>query len=215
MVSRLACMMGLETSFEAEGPALPLRSPQDEDPGMRGSESRGPRSGQVPQILVDHLAFERRDGRPKFMLSRRWGDFRKQAGRTMKPVWALLLIMLALGLASCGETPGPKGDTGPPGPPGERGEVGPPGPAGPAGPPGPAGTASTAGPTSSSPARIIRANCNAAGCSAQCDEDETLLIAYCGAGRTPAAYASERAATCRARTPANNPLVIACMKTSP
>src|SRR5262245_28724005 len=50
----------------------------------------------------------------------------------MKLVWALLLVVLALGLAACGETPGPKGDSGPPGPPGERGEAGPAGPFGPA-----------------------------------------------------------------------------------
>ena len=63
----------------------------------------------------------------------------------------------------------------------------------------------------SSRVRVVRANCNATACSAQCDPDEALLIAYCGVGRNTAVYPTERSASCRARTPANNPLVIACM----
>jgi Collagen triple helix repeat (20 copies) len=137
-----------------------------------------------------------------------------------------LVLAISLCLASCGQGPeGPKGEPGAAGPPGEKGEPGPPGPAGPRGergepgPPGPAGAAGATGQPASaaaaSAARIVRANCNATSCVAQCEEDETLLIAYCGTGRNSATYPSERSATCRARTSANNPLVIACMKTSP
>jgi hypothetical protein len=72
------------------------------------------------------------------------------------------------------------------GPPGERG------PAGPAGPPGPRGAA---GETS---IRIVRADCGAAGCVAECGDDEILLTAYCSPNRPVAAYyPSEHSASCR------------------
>jgi Collagen triple helix repeat (20 copies) len=93
---------------------------------------------------------------------------------------------------------GEKGDTGPAGPPGAKGDAG---PRGPAGPPGAAGAM-----------RIVRANCDATSCTAQCSDDEVLLIAYCGATRIVATFPTERSATCRARTPANNPLIAACAK---
>jgi hypothetical protein len=108
----------------------------------------------------------------------------------------LIAITLAAGLAACGKVPqGEKGDPGPAGPPGATGEAGPRGPAGPAG-----------------AMRIVRANCDATSCAAQCAEDEVLLIAYCGATRIVATFPTERSATCRARTPANNPLIAACAK---
>jgi Collagen triple helix repeat (20 copies) len=135
------------------------------------------------------------------------------AGRTMNLIRTLFPIALAAALlAACDKIPGPKGDPGPPGPQGERGEAGPPGAAGPPGPPGSAGAAAT--PRSSGPVRMVRANCNTTACAAQCDQDEELLIAYCGSARNAAAYPTERSATCRARTPANNPLVIACIKST-
>jgi hypothetical protein len=62
--------------------------------------------------------------------------------------------------------------------------------------------------------RIIRAPCNETSCTAQCNEDETMLTAYCGAGRFPPVFPTERSAVCRARGPANNPLVVACVKAS-
>ncbi len=147
----------------------------------------------------------------------------------MNFVRTLIPIVLAAGLAACDKIPGLKGDPGPQGPPGARGEVGPAGPAGPPGPAGPAGPAGPPGPAGSPGAagaagatgqagqiRMVRANCNGTACAAQCDEDEALLIAYCGTGRNPAVYPTQRSATCRARTPTNDPLVIACMKsTSP
>jgi hypothetical protein len=145
----------------------------------------------------------------------------------MKLVWTFIPIILVLGMTACDKIPALKGDPGPQGPPGATGEVGPagaagpvgpPGPPGPAGPPGPTGAAgaaeeggSPAAPGPSSRVRVVRANCNATACSAQCDPDEALLIAYCGVGRNTAVYPTERSASCRARTPANNPLVIACM----
>jgi hypothetical protein len=109
---------------------------------------------------------------------------------------ALIVIALAVGLAGCGKPePGEKGD---PGPPGAKGDAG---PRGPAGPPGASGAM-----------RILRANCDATACAAQCGDDEVLLIAYCGAMRNAATFPTERSATCRARTPANSPIIAACAK---
>ena len=124
------------------------------------------------------------------------------AGKSLR---TLSIIILLTGLvAACGQTePGPKGNAGPAS---ERGEVGPPGPAGPPGPPG-----------TSSPVllRIVRAACDVTGCTAQCNEDEDLFVAYCGAARNSAAYPTQRSATCRARTAANSPIVATCIKSSP
>ena len=149
----------------------------------------------------------------------------------MNLVQILFPIVLAAGLTACDKIPGLKGDPGPQGPPGATGEIGPAGPPGPPGPPGPAGPSGPAGPPGppdpagaagargeissaapSSQVRVVRATCNAVTCAAQCNDDEALLIAYCGTGRNTAVYPSDRSATCRARTPANNPLVIACLK---
>jgi len=113
------------------------------------------------------------------------------------------LIVLAVGLAACDQTPASKGEPGPQGLPGERGEIGPPGPPGPAGVVGPA-----------SHLRMIRVTCDAASCDAECNEDEVLLIAYCGAARTAPIYPTERSATCRTRIAANNPLILACVKST-
>lgn len=111
---------------------------------------------------------------------------------------ALIVVALAASLAGCGKAAqGEKGDQGPPGPAGEKGEPGPRGPAGPSG-----------------AMRVVRANCDATSCVAQCGDDEVLLIAYCGATRIAATFPTERSATCRARTPANNPLIAACAKSA-
>jgi hypothetical protein len=112
-----------------------------------------------------------------------------------------IAIVLALGLASCGQAPqGAKGDTGPPGPKGDAGTPGPPGP------PGASGLSAV---------RAIRANCDATNCAAQCSDDEIMLVAYCGPTRNAAAFTGERSASCRLRTAQNNPLVVACAKASP
>jgi hypothetical protein len=129
--------------------------------------------------------------------------YRDHQHPTYRPrTWpGLIVIALALGLAGCGKaTPGEKGDPGPPGPPGAKGDAGPRGPAGPSA----AGTM-----------RIVRANCDATSCAAQCGDDEVLLIAYCGATRIAATFPTERSATCRARTPANSPIIAACAKAPP
>jgi hypothetical protein len=111
------------------------------------------------------------------------------------------ITAIAVSLASCGQAPqGPKGEPGATGP---KGDVG---PQGPAGPPGSA---------MPSAIRTIRANCDASSCAAQCNEDEILLIAYCGPTRNAAVFTNEKAASCRLRNAANNPLVVACAKASP
>ena len=125
----------------------------------------------------------------------------------MQLLRAFCLIVLVAGLAACDQTPASKGEPGPQGLPGERGEIGPPGPPGPAGVP-----AAPVGPTSH--VRMIRVNCDAASCDAECNEDEVLLIAYCGAARTAPVYPTERSATCRTRIAANNPLILACVKST-
>jgi hypothetical protein len=115
---------------------------------------------------------------------------------------ALIAITLAVGLGGCGEGPkGAKGDPGPPGSPGAKGDTGPPGPAG--------------LPGASSAMRIIRSNCDATSCAAQCSDDEVLLIAYCGTTRNTATFPTERSASCRVRNAANNPLIAVCAKTAP
>src|SRR5258708_1007962 len=77
---------------------------------------------------------------------------------------AMIVITFTATLAACGKGPeGAKGDPGPAGLPGARGE------AGPAGPPGPPGA--------SSAVRIVRSNCDAVSCAAQCSDDEVLRIA--------------------------------------
>lgn len=112
----------------------------------------------------------------------------------------IIAIVMAAALASCGQsgTPGPKGDPGPPGPPGAQGEKGDPGP-----------------PGASSGIRVIRAACDANGCTVQCGPDEMLLTAYCGPRRNAAVIPNERSATCRNPVAANNPLVAACAKMPP
>ena len=114
---------------------------------------------------------------------------------------ALIMVAATAILAACEKGPEvAKGDPGPVGPPGQRGEAGPPGPSGP--------------PGMSSGVRIIRSNCDATSCVAQCSDDELLLIAYCGVARNAATFPTERSASCRNRNAANNPLVTACAKAS-
>ena len=110
---------------------------------------------------------------------------------------ALTAITLAVGLGGCGEgQQGAQGEPGPPGSPGAKGDTGPPGPAG------------------HSAIRIIRSNCDATTCAAQCNDDEVLLIAYCGSARIAAIFPTERSASWRVRNAANNPLIAACAKTT-
>lgn len=121
---------------------------------------------------------------------------------------ALILSLVACGQKDQGPTgdPGPKGDVGPAGPPGpqgaagERGPEGPPGPAGPAGPPGPEGVM-----------HVVQSSCTRAACTAECNQDEILISAWCGARRAVANFPTERSASC-APVAANNPVVAVCAK---
>jgi hypothetical protein len=116
----------------------------------------------------------------------------------------LIVVASTVILVACGKEPEvAKGDPGRAGPPGPKGEAGPPGPPGPPG-------------ASSSAVRIIRSNCDATNCATQCNDDEVLLMAYCGPTRNAATFPTERSASCRNRNAANNALVTAGIKiTSP
>jgi hypothetical protein len=116
-----------------------------------------------------------------------------------------LIAALLVGLVGCGK--GPQGDPGPPGPQGPKGDVGPVGPPGPPGPPGPQGER---GPATGPSIRVIRSDC-VSGCSVQCQDNEVLITAYCGATRDQAQFLSERAASCGPVPSASNtPLVAVC-----
>jgi hypothetical protein len=84
------------------------------------------------------------------------------------------------------------------GPRGERGPAGPPGARGPAGEPG---------------LRLVRTECTAAGCVAECADDEVLLSAYCSPNRGPVTYPTEHSAACRPQLGRGRvEVVAACMK---
>ena len=125
-----------------------------------------------------------------------------------------LVIALCLGLANCGQGPqGPKGEQGAAGPPGEKGEAGPPGPPGPKGDAGPAGPAGSSGPTAAGGGlRVMRVSCESAACTAACNQDEVLVSAYCGAGRSAVTLVNERSVSCPSRRAATSPLVAICAK---
>src|SRR2546423_1753605 len=113
-----------------------------------------------------------------------------------------LVIALCLGLANCGQGPqGPKGEQGAAGPPGAKGDAGPPGPAGSSGP-----TAAGGG------LRVMRVSCESAACSAACNQDEVLVSAYCGPGRSAVTLVNERSVSCPSRRAATSPLVAICAK---
>ena len=86
---------------------------------------------------------------------------------------------------------GPKGDRGP------RGERGPPGPRGDPG------------------VRIVRRDCTGGNCTVACDDDEVVLTAHCGVGRTQAVYPTQHSAICRSRATAKVEVFAACVKLSP
>ena len=99
---------------------------------------------------------------------------------------------IALTLGACGQAPqGPQGDPGPPGP------------VGPSGPPGPAAGV-----------RLVRSACDATSCTVQCEADEVLVTAWCGAARNPTNFPTDRSAICRGRGAANSPLVGVCAKST-
>ena len=115
---------------------------------------------------------------------------------TMWVAGALIVIGLTGSIVSWGQgLKGPIGDQGPPGPKGATGD------------PGPASAAAGI--------RIVRSNCDETNCRVQCGESEMLLTAYCGPKGNTALIPTERAATCRAAGPANNPLVAVCAQMAP
>jgi hypothetical protein len=116
-------------------------------------------------------------------------------------------VSVCIVLASCSQPQpgpqGPPGQAGPPGPGGERGPAGPPGPPGPQGSQGPPGPASAI--------RIVRTDCIASTCVVECQSNEVLVTAYCGANRGAATFLTERSASCGVvPNPANSPLVGVC-----
>jgi hypothetical protein len=133
----------------------------------------------------------------------------------MRIVLLPLVFGLAIVLTACGKpAEGPKGDAGPMGPPGPAGAQGEPGPAG---PPGPAGAAGApAGPAAGQAGtRVVRTTCSAASCVAECEADEIVIAAWCGAARNPTNFPTEKSATCRGgRGAGNNPLIAICVKSS-
>ena len=84
--------------------------------------------------------------------------------------------------------------------------TGPPGERGPAGAPGPRGAAGDSG------IRVVRSDCAAGNCTAECGDDEVLLNAYCNPNRTPATYPAENTALCRTAGRGRIEVVAACVK---
>ena len=127
----------------------------------------------------------------------------------MRMGWFAAVLALSAGLAACSEAPqpGPRGAQGPQGPQGEQGVAGPPGRQGPQGPPGPPGRSATV--------RIIRQACTEGACTAQCEQNEVLVTAYCGTSRRAAQFLTENDASCGVTpAPGSSPLVAVCAAAS-
>jgi len=88
-----------------------------------------------------------------------------------------IAVAIALSICASGCEKGEPGAVGPAGEKGDPGPTGPPGPAGPPGPPGPRGAegpATSAG-VAENAIRVIRLDCTAAACRAECNQNEVLL----------------------------------------
>src|SRR6516164_1100325 len=123
-------------------------------------------------------------------------------------------IAVATALSICASgCDGPKGEPGAVGPPGEKGGPGPAGPSGPPDPPGPQGAQGPVGPpgTAENAIRVIRLDCTSAACRGECNQNEVLVIGYCGPRRIPLTLINERMATCP-RVAAASPLTMLCVK---
>ena len=131
----------------------------------------------------------------------------------MRSTTLSVVAILSLLLVGCGESQGPRGEPGPQGPQGSRGDIGPQGPQGQSGAQGPAGQPGPPG--LSSTTRIIRIKCGAQACTAQCQIEEVLVVAYCGPARKAATYLSENSASCGILPNATeSPLVAVCVRAS-
>jgi Collagen triple helix repeat (20 copies) len=190
-----------------EGPSAPQRAHGSAGPGESLAGASLHRAGTARLALQPVTAHGRAAGSSTVM----------HRSKNMPTNRMALLIALALGLASCGQgSPGPKGEAGVAGPAGEKGDPGPPGPAGPPGPPGPKGEAGPPGPPGAAAAatgslRVIRTSCETAACTAACNQDEVLVTAYCGPGRSAVTLINERSVSCPRRA-ATSPLVAVCAK---
>ena len=83
---------------------------------------------------------------------------------------------------------------------------------GPAGERGPAGPAGPRGATGDAAVRVVRGDCPAGSCTAECADDEILLNAYCSPGRTVATYPTEHSALCRPTGRGRVEAVAICVK---
>ena len=70
--------------------------------------------------------------------------------------------------------------------------------------------APTFAPTASPSIRVVRSDC-VSECSVQCQDNEVLIAAYCGATRNQAQFLSERGASCGPAPSASNTLVAVCV----
>ena len=132
------------------------------------------------------------------------------SGCAMRSFELLFLAAISLCVVSCDQSTGPVGEVGMPGPQGPKGGSGSPGPPGSPGPQGPPGPSGLRGPSS---LRIMRLNCALESCEAGCESDEVLMTAYCGAGRKPPTFLSERSVSCGAApTSSDSPLVVVCVR---
>jgi hypothetical protein len=128
----------------------------------------------------------------------------------MRPARPVAIMAISLCVVSCGQgSQGPKGAAGEQGRMGEAGQQGTPGLPGAMGLPGLTGPPGTASST-----RVIRVNCAVQQpCQAECNVDEVLMTAYCGAERKSATFLSEASASCGAvPSKADSPLVVVCAR---
>jgi len=103
----------------------------------------------------------------------------------MKVISPVIAVGLALALASCGKTPGPKGDPGPQGPAGPQGAQGiqgVPGGQGQQGTQGPQGAQGPKGDTGPAGANIRSVQADGA---VSCESSEMLVSVFCPSGGAP------------------------------
>jgi hypothetical protein len=58
---------------------------------------------------------------------------------------------------------------------------------------------------------VVRLDCTAAACRGECNQNEVLVIGYCGPRRIPVTLINERTVTCP-RLAATSPLIMVCAK---